>query len=61
MQPILDGNRNWLNHDSGVEKHLICESSEHPERVPVIATLMQYESEVGVTVRPGLSTCAGAE
>jgi hypothetical protein len=50
MQPILDVNRNRLDHYPSVDKHIVGQSPEHPHYLAVIASFMQDEGEISIAI-----------
>ncbi len=58
MQPILYRYRNRLDQDSGVKKHVPCNSSQRHQCFPVIAAFVQDQGDIGIAVGSVLSTRA---
>jgi hypothetical protein len=51
MQPIFNGYGDRLDPDSGVEKDIPCKSSQHHQRLPIVAALVQYQREIRIAIR----------
>jgi hypothetical protein len=50
MRPVSRRNRHRLYQDAGFEENVISEATQVPEQLPIIASLRQHQSEVGITM-----------
>jgi hypothetical protein len=58
IQPILDRNGNRLNHDPGIQICVVGKFSQHHQCSPVVATLVQDQGDIRITVGAVLSARA---